>query len=91
MPLRYSGGLKLAVTYMPEAGEYRVIASWRDSPGTPEERERHKTVRVQQTWISHNAERDCDFAAALAIRSSPLLSAVADAHPERGVFVRRRE
>lgn len=91
MPLRYSGGLKLALTHLPEEGEFRVIASWKDHAGTAEERTRHKTVRVPQTWHGHSPERDIDIAAAMAIKGSPVLAAIAEMHPERGVHVRRRE
>lgn len=91
MPLRYSGGLKLALTHEAFDDEYRVIASWKDHPGTPEERTRHKTVSVKRTWAAGTPERDLDIAAAMAIKGSAVLSAVAEVHPDRGVHVRRRE
>jgi hypothetical protein len=89
MTLRYSGALKLALTFNPVGGEYRVLASWVENPGTDAERRRHKTVYVPVCWQLSTPQRDLDLAAATAIRSSPLLSAAAEISPERGVHVHR--
>lgn len=90
MALRYSGSIKLALTFLPVEGEYRVIASWTDSPGTDHEKRRHKTIRVPIHWKLSTPERDLDLAAAVAIAGSPLLRHAAEVSIERGVHVRRQ-
>lgn len=91
MAFRYSGSLELALTYLPDERCYRVIASWTENPGTASERVRYKAASVPATWTLTTPERDLDLAAALAIRSSPLLTAAAEVSAERGVHVRRTE